>query len=436
MGFDRGWIKHRGKRLELPLFEGDDPFGWLFRVERNFAVNGMPDGDKVYDVSVDSQIPFQSWREFHAAVMQQFGRAQEGDPTEQLLGIKQDSSVAEYRARFEQFAASSQGLPDSVFRGTFLNGLKEEIRSDVKLLRPANLPDAMTLAQEIEERNELWEKHWGLQVLLLSEDDSNPKLEISDMEQASPNSFSSLNLSYNSLLGFTSSHTMKVKGQLGSREVVILIDSGASHSFVASKLVRELGMQCEATAAYGVQMGNGMNFKQQGVCRGVRVLIQGCEVVDDFFPFELGSADMVLGVTWLRTLGMVHADWEQFSMSFWMNGAWVSLKGDPDLCQEDKGQPLPLQLSDYMKLLGEWEARLRIPGNVQATELMVKWPNGPDWGASWEPSASIRSQSSDFNLEDKVVSEGRSNDRTQNKHVYARRGRKVFERGELAKGNT
>ena len=77
-----------------------------------------------------------------------------------------------------------------------------------------------------------------LQVLFLSEDDSNPKQEISNMEQANPNSFSSLNLSYNSLLGFTSSHTMKVRGQLGSREVVILIDSGASHSFVASKLVR------------------------------------------------------------------------------------------------------------------------------------------------------------------------------------------------------
>ena len=195
-------------------------------------------------------------------------------------------------------------------------------------------------------------------------------------------------------------------------------------------------MKCEATAGYGVQVGNGMNFQQQGVCRELRVLIQGCEVIDDFFPFELGSADLVLGVTWLRTLGMVHADWEQFSMSFWMNGAWVSLKGDPDLCQEDRGQPLPPQLSDDMKLLDEWEAPLRISGNVQATELMVKWPNGPDWGASWEPSASIRSQSSDFNLEDKVVSEGRSNDRNQSKHVYARRGSKVFERGELAKGNT
>lgn len=78
-----------------------------------------------------------------------------------------------------------------------------------------------------------------LQVLLLSEDDLDPITEFSDIDQASPNSpsFSSLNLSFNSLMSFTSSHTMKVRGQLSSQEVVILIDSGASHSFVASKLV-------------------------------------------------------------------------------------------------------------------------------------------------------------------------------------------------------
>ena len=77
---------------------------------------------------------------------------------------------------------------------------------------------------------------------------------------------------------------------------------------------------------------------------------------------------MVLGMTWLRTLGMVH----QFSMRFWMNGAWVSLRGDPDLFQEYKGQPLPLRLSENMELWGELEASLRVSGNVQATELMVK----------------------------------------------------------------
>jgi len=48
-------------------------------------------------------------------VLHRFERAQEGNPTEQLLKIKQVSSVADYRACFEQFTASSRGLPESIF---------------------------------------------------------------------------------------------------------------------------------------------------------------------------------------------------------------------------------------------------------------------------------------------------------------------------------
>ena len=51
-GFDRGRMQHRGKKLELPMFEGDDPFEWLFREDRYFAVNGIAEGDKVYATSV------------------------------------------------------------------------------------------------------------------------------------------------------------------------------------------------------------------------------------------------------------------------------------------------------------------------------------------------------------------------------------------------
>ncbi|KAL5576062.1 hypothetical protein UlMin_017761 [Ulmus minor] len=145
-------------------------------------------------------------------------------------------------------------------------------------------------------------------------------------------SATSLDLSINSLMGFTSSHTMKVKGLLGAHEVVILIDSGESHSFIATKLVHELKLPYEVTNGVGVVVGNGMSFKQEGVCRAVQLVIQGCEVIDDLFPFELGSVDIVLGVTWLRTMGEVRANWEKFTMCFLKNGSWVSFVRDPTLC--------------------------------------------------------------------------------------------------------
>ena len=117
----------------------------------------------------------------------------------------------------------------------------------------------------------------------------------------------------------------------------------------------------------------------------------------------------------------------------------MTLKGDPALCHENVDQPWPPQMFDDMELLVKPEASPQVRGKVpkvwKTTEVLVNGLDQYDWGASWEPSASIRSQSSDFKLEDKVVSEGGSNDRTQSEHVYAKRGKMVWKKGELAKGN-
>lgn len=42
---------------------------------------------------------------------------------------------------------------------------------------------------------------------------------------------------------------MKVKWVLGGVEVIVLIDSGASHNFISSQLVKKLNMFLEGTRA-------------------------------------------------------------------------------------------------------------------------------------------------------------------------------------------
>lgn len=50
-----------------------------------------------------------------------------------------------------------------------------------------------------------------------------------------------------------------------------------------------------------------------------------------FFRLNLGSADLVLGVTWLKTLGEARVDWAKFTMKFQRDGEWISWTGDPSL---------------------------------------------------------------------------------------------------------
>jgi len=61
-GLEGGWRPElRGRRLEMPLFDGCDPDGWIFRAERYFLVNGLMEMEKVDTAIVYLEGPALSW---------------------------------------------------------------------------------------------------------------------------------------------------------------------------------------------------------------------------------------------------------------------------------------------------------------------------------------------------------------------------------------
>lgn len=48
----------------------------------------------------------------------------------------------------------------------------------------------------------------------------------------------------------------------------------------------------------------------------------------DTFPFELEGIDLVLGISWLASLGSMWVDWKKQSMQFQFPDKWVELKGE------------------------------------------------------------------------------------------------------------
>ena len=50
---------------------------------------------------------------------------------------------------------------------------------------------------------------------------------------------------------------MKIRGRLGEQDVVVLIDSGATHNFIFNKVVDWLGLCLMDTGSFGVVMGRG-----------------------------------------------------------------------------------------------------------------------------------------------------------------------------------
>lgn len=138
-------------------------------------------------------------------------------------------------------------------------------------------------------------------------------------------------VSIHSVVGLSSPKTMKVRGRIGTEEVVVLIDSGASHNFISEKLAQRLGLVAVTTSLDGVLVAGGVSVKGKEVIHDVELEMQDCTVTTSFLPFDLGIADVILGVQWLDTLGEVRVDWKRQVMKIKLEKRELTLVGDKSL---------------------------------------------------------------------------------------------------------
>jgi hypothetical protein len=120
---------------------------------------------------------------------------------------------------------------------------------------------------------------------------------------------------------------MKIRGTVGGIPVVLLIDSGATHNFLSKNLAEALGWEWENTKKMRILMGDGHVAETCGICRNIRIETEAGNFVIDVVLFELGDIDIVLGISWLRTLGEMTIDWSKKIMKFEEKGKLKTLSG-------------------------------------------------------------------------------------------------------------
>ncbi|GJX36593.1 putative mitochondrial protein [Tanacetum coccineum] len=366
---------YRFKKLKMPIFDGEDAYGWIYRMERFFKIQGV-------------------------------------EALEQL----QDGTAQAYVALFEKLAGQLVGVSEQVLEATFIKGLKPDLRASVRVMRPEGLNHAMILAVTIEENKgfdigargggsyrsggttsnfsgyknnttsstrtllstastgnkggisstgrvsqfkrlteaELADKRSkglcfkcdqkfgpghicasrSLQVLLVDEEEEYEEEDGEELKMATDHvHLDMVEVSLNSVMGFTPNRTMKLRGKIGDREVAVLIDCGATHNFISSKIVEELGLAVSDSGTFNVTLGNGETTRSKGICKGLVVVFPEIQVFEDFLPLELGSTDAILGIKWLQTLGDVKMNWKLLTMKFMVGLGEVTLCGDPSLCR-------------------------------------------------------------------------------------------------------
>jgi len=88
--------------------------------------------------------------------------------------------------------------------------------------------------------------------------------------------------------------------QLNSMFVHVLFDSGATHSFVANKLMGGLGRNpCRIENRFIISTSLSETVNVDHMYKGVQINIGGCELKVDLLPLELHDFDVILGMDWL-----------------------------------------------------------------------------------------------------------------------------------------
>lgn len=127
-------------------------------------------------------------------IVQQFRPLHSGTLCEQWLAVKQTGTVAEFRQKFIEMASPIEHIPESMLMAHFVNGLKDEIRVEVRMLGLYTLEQAMDLALKVEEKNRIKAGKSG-EGKVLSDTSARPN-SLSQIYATSKNSGQSHNLAH------------------------------------------------------------------------------------------------------------------------------------------------------------------------------------------------------------------------------------------------
>ncbi|XP_019416449.1 PREDICTED: uncharacterized protein LOC109327750 [Lupinus angustifolius] len=466
------------RKLEIPIFSGDDAYGWTHRLERYFQLKELTEGEKMQATVMalegkalswyhwwEKCNPRPNWEGFKIAVVRRFQPSMIQNPFEQLLALKQTGSVEEFVEDFEKFVGALRSIDPEFTRGIFLNGLKEELRAEVKLYELQSLSDVIQKVLLIEQKNAILSRRGsfgyasrmggnqrvnpysrtitvesksigeGRQNSFVGSNtvaQSAPKLvnegarprggefkhltsaevrerrekglcfrcdepftrdhrcknrqfrmlileeEEEDEEERGENSIETsevhdLRLSLCSMSGFTTTRSWKVEGMLNRRKVVVLIDCGASHNFIAHEVVQELRLSVQNTPSYVVEVGDGRKVKCRGKCAHLSFQIQNLEVTQDFYLFSLKGVDLVLGLEWLSGLGEVQADFGKLELTIKQGQKSIRITGDPALAKTEVSYGALLQVirAEGEGLIMRCESSDPRDGGIESTPIRM-----------------------------------------------------------------
>nr|GEZ26198.1 hypothetical protein [Tanacetum cinerariifolium] len=295
-------------KIEFHKFDGEDVLSWLYRVNNFFDMdNIVEDEQKIRLVSMHM---FRKALNWHQHFMRKFGE------------VYQDSFEA---------LLNKVNLDDSCAISLFIGGLKEEIAYVVRMFKPTSLTKVFSLLKLQGASNSVPKgKHsvsfgptkntvFGKGTMFIVRYLSKKICEEEIMPQ----------VSLNAMTWVPSYQTMRVKGHVKKQVLHIFVDCGSTHNFLDLHAAKIMGCNLSKTCPLQVSVANGQVMSSVFQCKNFKWTIHGQVFETDVMILPLGGCEMVLGIQWLATLGVIQFDFKNLVTNFMINGKRCVLRGTP-----------------------------------------------------------------------------------------------------------
>ncbi|KAM3412202.1 hypothetical protein ACQJBY_003713 [Aegilops geniculata] len=121
--------------------------------------------------------------------------------------------------------------------------------------------------------------------------------------------------------------TIHIRALVGNQVMLVLVDSGSSHSFVDENFAKGVALDLVAVPSVKVTVANGQAMESKFEAPNLTWWAQGHTFETPIHMLQLGAYDAVLGMDWLKSHSPKTCNWEGKSLQFAHGHTIISLQG-------------------------------------------------------------------------------------------------------------
>lgn len=134
-------------------------------------------------------------------------------------------------------------------------------------------------------------------------------------------------ISKEAMQGTETSGTLRLQGLIQHNEILMLVNSGSSHSFISEGLADKWTQQRHVLSPIKVKVADGGILECVTELEDCLWCVQGISFQSNFKVLPLGSYDVILGMDWLEQHSPMQINWRAKTLQFQYKQRAVCLKG-------------------------------------------------------------------------------------------------------------